>query len=383
MTTTQKPTINSTSHHRYLSDDDEHEKYAPVGIDGLLAASEKLLAVNRGLAEPDERDSLPNDRIHTVDRLMAERIKLDHGKTLRSMMGRVSRSRNLSPMGAASFDNYTTGYLVGNPLVTALEEINPMHILEQKRRITKMGPGGIGDPNAITESMQSVSADQFGFIDSIAGPECLTGDSEVETVRGWVRWDAVTSKDLFRCLVDFDYTQFLPASRIVERSYSTTLICAKTDEISMKVTPRHRVVEIAKGRRVRKNSSRDGADIFERWVMNVTPAQSAFGWSRKLPSLDLTRQFNIDPTQWYTERFIGRVYCATVPGGCLFVRGTPDSEGYWTGNSERAGIDVRLATGTRIGSDGRIYQLMRNRKTGKNQWVSPSDLVGKTLKLPD
>ena len=67
-----KPSTNPTSHHRYLSDDDEHEKYAPVGIDGLLAASEKLLAVNRGLAEPDERDSLPNDRIHTVDRLMAE-----------------------------------------------------------------------------------------------------------------------------------------------------------------------------------------------------------------------------------------------------------------------------------------------------------------------
>lgn len=377
---TAKPT-NPTSHHRYLSDDDEHEKYAPVGIDGLLAASEKLLAVNRGLAEPDERDSLPNDRIHTVDRLMAERIKLDHGKTLRAMMGRVSRSRNLSPMGAASFDAYTTGYLTGNPLVTALEEINPMHILEQKRRITKMGPGGIGDPNAITESMQSVSADQFGFIDAIAGPECLLGDSEVETARGWVRWDAVTSKDLFRCLVDFDHTQFLPASRIVDRRHSTTLICAKTAEISMKVTPRHRVVEVRRIVRVLRNGT--DVDVAKSWAMHITTAQQAFGWSRQLPSLDLKHGYGISPDQWYTEKFNGRVYCATVPGGCLFVRGTPDSAGYWTGNSERAGIDVRLATGTRIGSDGRIYQLLRNRRTGKNQWVSPTDLVGKTLKLPD
>jgi hypothetical protein len=286
-------------------------------------------------------------------------------------------------MGAASFDNYTAGYLTSNPLVTALEEINPMHILEQKRRITKMGPGGIGDPNAITEQMQAVSADQFGFIDSIAGPECLTGSSEVETARGWVRWDEVTSEDLFRCLVDFDYTQFLPASRIVDRMLSTTLICAKTDAISMRVTPRHRVVEVEKTNRVRLNATKDDTDAFESRKMRITTAQMAFGWPRRLPSLDLSHSYTIDPTQWYTERFSGRVYCATVPGGCLFVRGTPDSEGYWTGNSERAGIDVRLATGARIGSDGRIYQLLRNRKTGKNQWVSPTDLVGKTLKLPD
>lgn len=215
-------TTNPTAHHRYLADDDEHETYASVGLDGILSATEKLLAVNRGLAEPDERDSLPNDRIHTPDRLMAERVKLDHGKTLRTLMGRLSRAKSLTPMGADTFAPYTVGYLAGNPLAPALEEINPMHILEQKRRITKMGPGGVGDPSAITLSMQAVHASQFGFIDPIAGPE-----------------------------------------------------------------------------------------------------------------------------------------------------------------SDRAGIDVRLAHGTRIGSDGRIYQVMKNRRTGRNQWVCPSDLVGKTLKLPD
>ena len=216
-----KPT-NNAAHHRYLADDDEHEVYTSVGVDGLLAATEKLLAMSRGLAEPDDRDSLPNDRIHTVDRQMAERIKLDHGKTLRSMMGRLSRARNLGPMGPDSFGEYTVGYIKSNPLVPALEEINLMHNLEQKRRITKMGPGGIGDPNAITADMQSVNASQFGFIDAVAGPE-----------------------------------------------------------------------------------------------------------------------------------------------------------------SERAGVDVRLAHGARVGSDGRIYQLLRNRRTGKKEWVSPSDLRGKTLKLPD
>ena len=38
--------------------DDDGEEYMSVGTDGVLAASEKLLAINRGLDEPDERDSL-------------------------------------------------------------------------------------------------------------------------------------------------------------------------------------------------------------------------------------------------------------------------------------------------------------------------------------
>jgi DNA-directed RNA polymerase beta subunit len=222
MTPAPKPQPAATNHHRYLADDDDFEEYEPVGLDGLLAASEKLLAINRNLAEPDDRDSLPNDRIYSVDRLMAERVKLDHNRTLRNLVGRMSRVKSLNVMPTNAFAPYTEGYLVGNPLTPALEEINPMHILEQKRRLTKMGPGGIGDSNAITLDMQSVSATQFGFVDPIAGPE-----------------------------------------------------------------------------------------------------------------------------------------------------------------SEKAGIDIRLATGTKIGSDGKVYQIMVNRKTGKKQWVSPTDLIGKTLKLPD
>jgi len=85
---------------------------------------------------------------------------------------------------------------------------------------------------------------------------------------------------------------------------------------------------------------------------------------------------------WRKEPYRGLVYCATVPGGFLYVRGKKSTAGFWSGNSEKAGIDVRLAWGAKIGSDGRVYQRMKNR-TGQYEWVSPTQLVGKTLKLPD
>lgn len=357
---------NTTGHHRYLADDDEHERYTSVGVDGLLAASEKLLAMNRGLAEADARDALPNDRVYTVDKLMAERIKLDHGRLLRNMMGRLGRARNLTPLGPDALSGYTLGYVDGNPLAPALEEINPMHILEGQRRITKMGPGGIGDTNAITASMQAVDASQFGFIDPSAGPECFREDHEVLTRRGWVAWPDVTESDEFAS----DGAGWVRASRIVRERYCGRMIAVVTSAVVMVVTPTHRVLV------------RDGD------VSRFSRAQDVFGREAFIPChapTDIALQIfvGVEAHEWQSLDYDGMVYCATVPDGKLYVRGSATTHAYWSGNSERAGIDTRLAWGARIGSDGKIYQKMRNRRTGKMEWVSPTQLQGKTLKLPD
>jgi hypothetical protein len=84
---------------------------------------------------------------------------------------------------------------------------------------------------------------------------------------------------------------------------------------------------------------------------------------------------------WSTRHFNGEVYCAKVPGGVMLVRGDSKHTGFWSGNSELAGIDVRVAYGAKVGSDGKIYRQFRNRRTGELEWLSPSDLTGKTVQL--
>jgi DNA-directed RNA polymerase beta subunit len=150
---------------------DDEEDYVPVGTKGLLAASEKLLAVNRGLDKPDERDALMFKRILTTDKLLSERVRLDSGRIRGAMLPLIARHKNLKALGPFVFDNYTEKFLIGNPLSSPLEEINPLHLLEQSRRATQMGPGGIGTDNAITEAMQEIRTDQFGFISTLEGPE--------------------------------------------------------------------------------------------------------------------------------------------------------------------------------------------------------------------
>ena len=142
----------------------------------------------------------------------------------------------------------------------------------------------------------------------------------------------------------------------------------------MAVTPTHRVYH--------KKSFYDKG-------FAVATAGELFGTSVWLPGHPSLTTHDDPPTakladrHWSREPYVGFVYCATVTGGQLYVRGEAGTAGYWSGNSERAGIDVRLAYGTRIGSDGKIYQLLKNRETGNKEWVSPTDLQGKTLKLPE
>jgi hypothetical protein len=57
--------------------------------------------------------------------------------------------------------------------------------------------------------------------------------------------------------------------------------------------------------------------------------------------------------------------------------------GHWTGNSSRAGIDARLTVGTRIGSDGKLYQQFRNKQTGELEWLSPDVAETKIIAIPD
>ena len=152
-------------------DDEDQDDEVDGGIDTILASSEKILAVNRGLVQPDERDALRFRKIYTMDKLLKERITMDAEKLLRNTMRRISRSGTLKSIGAGHFNKYSEKLIVGNPLSLALEEINPMHLTEQSRRISQMGPGGLSGASSITEDAQNLHPSEFFFLSAIEGPE--------------------------------------------------------------------------------------------------------------------------------------------------------------------------------------------------------------------
>lgn len=153
----------------YKQEDSDED--TSVGLDSLVNASAKLLSINRGQVEPDERDSLRYKRIYNTDDLIEERIKLDAGKLKNQLMFNLSKNKSLKYFKPGYFDAYAAGHIVGNALSSPSEEINPLQILEQAYRVTQLGEGGIGSDQAITADAQNVHSSIFGFIDPSETPE--------------------------------------------------------------------------------------------------------------------------------------------------------------------------------------------------------------------
>jgi DNA-directed RNA polymerase beta subunit len=171
-------------------DDEDSDDEVEGNLDTILASTEKILAVNRGVTPPDERDSLRFRKIYGVDHLLKERIDMDADRVMRNTMRRISRSGNLKSLNADHFGNYTKNLIVGNPLSLALEEINPMHLVEQATRVSQMGPGGLSGASSITEDAQNLHPSEFMFLSSIEGPE-----SERIGVDTRVAWGAKLGSD--------------------------------------------------------------------------------------------------------------------------------------------------------------------------------------------
>lgn len=158
--------------------DDGYEK-VPVGVKSLIGASKKLLAINRGETESDDRDALKYKRILNVDDLMAERVRMDAGKLRNNIMYRLSKARSLKHFPTNVFDSYVLGHIVGNSLSLPSEEINPLYLLDQQSRTTLFGQGGIGSADAISKEAQNVNPSQFAYLDPLASPDGLKAGADL------------------------------------------------------------------------------------------------------------------------------------------------------------------------------------------------------------
>lgn len=139
----------------------------------ILRSSQKLLNISKNIENPDDRDSPMFSNVLGVEDVIKERIEKDAGKTARQLLWRARRDKSLKRVYPGSLNPYIQGYMFGSRLTMPLEETNPLSLLEQSSRITKLGEGGIGDAEAITDEARNVNIGQLGFVDPITGPEGL------------------------------------------------------------------------------------------------------------------------------------------------------------------------------------------------------------------
>lgn len=146
--------------------------HAKVTHEAIMAATNKLLKINRGEAESDDRDSQANQTLHTVDDLFKERISKDAGQLGRRILWKSTLKGHVDHIPSSVLTPQLHGVLLHSGLAMPLEETNPMDVMDQLVRVTRLGEGGIGGgSDSVPDEARNVQPSQLGLIDPIRGPE--------------------------------------------------------------------------------------------------------------------------------------------------------------------------------------------------------------------
>lgn len=336
-----------------------HEKVTPSA---LLAGARRLLAVHRGEEEVDDTDSLRFKTFHALDNFIAERIKLTAREWApKAKMALNNKSKTIrdalhpGPFSAGLHKFITTSSLAAVPT-----GINPLEIIDHAVKVTSLGEGGIPSDRAIPSDARQIHNTQFGALDPIRTPECFTGDALVLTKRGWVRWDAVLDSDRFACMTNAG-TQYYAAYRITREPYKGELYGVRNMKVDHLVTPNHRVYASDKG------------------AWGFQTAEESYG--KDLYFKSEYGGLSIEMEDHYKESFEGLVYCATVPGGLLYVKraaGLP----HWSGNSNHSGVDIRASIVAHRDDHGNLYTYAKNLKTGESEFLRAGDQDKHVIAFP-
>jgi len=153
----------------------------------MLGAAKKLLQLNRGEVDFDDRDDQANQQIMGPEDLLAERITKDAGGLVRNLLWKATRHGSLKAMPASALTPQLHSAILYSGLGTHGTETNPVEILDQHLRITRLGEGGITSKGSIPMESRNQHPSQLGFIDPIFTVESSSVGVDVRAATGTLK----------------------------------------------------------------------------------------------------------------------------------------------------------------------------------------------------
>jgi DNA-directed RNA polymerase subunit beta len=149
-------------------------KQLTLTADDLLATTDYLLKLEKGLKSVDDIDHLKNRRVRTSGQLI--QIQLAIGlirleKIVREKMSKTTITPNINTLVQTKvFNGALKEFFGSSPLSQFMDQINPLSELTHKRRLSSLGPGGVTRDNATLE-IRGIHPSHYGRICPIETPE--------------------------------------------------------------------------------------------------------------------------------------------------------------------------------------------------------------------
>lgn len=139
----------------------------------VLAATQKVLQVQRGEADADDRDHLAFATFHSAPDIFGERFTKDYGRLRQDLLRKASRRGNVDNIPSSILDKQLSAAIFNSGIATTTEQINPVSMLSEMTRLTRFGEGGLSSTQATPDESRNVNVGQFGFVDIATTPESL------------------------------------------------------------------------------------------------------------------------------------------------------------------------------------------------------------------
>jgi len=136
----------------------------------ILEATRKLLKIYKGEILADDRDDLAYQKVVTPADIFREQLQNARNQ-LRKIFWKASREGNLDFVQPYYFQRAVDSVIHNSGLGNLLTEINPLEVLDQLSRITRMGKGSIESIHSIPDTARDVQPSYVQFIDPLHTPE--------------------------------------------------------------------------------------------------------------------------------------------------------------------------------------------------------------------
>ncbi|GCE45614.1 DNA-directed RNA polymerase subunit beta [Thermosporothrix hazakensis] len=144
------------------------QSYRILTLDDIVNIVRRLIALNNGRGRPDDIDHLGNRRVRSVGELIQAQFRVGLQRMERVVKERMSIQEpdqatpnaliNIRPVVASIRE-----FFGGSPLSQFMDQVNVLSEIDNKRRLSAMGPGGLSRERASFE-VRDVHSSHYGRI---------------------------------------------------------------------------------------------------------------------------------------------------------------------------------------------------------------------------
>lgn len=138
----------------------------------ILAATQKLLKINRGEEVPVDRNSMEFKDFLWVDDFVKEKIALHSRQFKPKVMRRIDTATDIGNIITSSYlTKPVKSFFSDSSLAELSDQYNPLEMLSSRAKVTATGEGGISNLQTVDPNTRALQQSSMGILDPIHTPE--------------------------------------------------------------------------------------------------------------------------------------------------------------------------------------------------------------------